>query len=149
MLFIRDGMVISFSLRRPTVSNDSTKKDSYVFIELKEFVEDLSGESEKNVKRDDRFILISPSQLSKFLLLNPKSYVESKGLDNINFHQKFRDLVINQLKDNKYLFTLEVFPKAEEGQASEKLISQIELNPEDVALLKKFINNCIDELLNL
>mmetsp|Transcript_6796 Transcript_6796/g.7050 ORF Transcript_6796/g.7050 Transcript_6796/m.7050 type:complete len:249 (-) Transcript_6796:94-840(-) len=148
VMFIRDGMVISFVTRKTPTVNPSTpgvQKDSYVFVEIREYLEEINSQQE----RDPRFLLIKPQQLSKFLLLKPKSYVDPRGLDTITFQQKYRNLTVNQMKDNKYLFTLEVFPKVEEGDTSDKIISQIELNPEDVALLLKFIDIAIEELLNL
>jgi hypothetical protein len=69
------------------------------------------------------------------------------------FNQKFRTLDIEQTKDNKYLVTLKILPKppndepvdtdnpkVNKSTTQNSIISQIELNPEDIVILQKFIN---------
>ena len=52
---------------------------------------------------------------------------------------------IQQNQDNTYTFTLKVLPKLDSEEANQNnptttLVSQIELNPEDIIVLQKFIN---------
>lgn len=73
-------------------------------------------------------------------------------------YQKYRTLDIQQTPDNKYTFTLKVIPKTDiqtndmnqsnSDPNNSPLVSQIELNPEDIIILQKFVNKCLDELLN-
>jgi len=52
---------------------------------------------------------------------------------------------IHQNPDNKYTVTLKVIPKVDSEPSSQNnptttLVSQIELNPEDIIILQKFVN---------
>jgi hypothetical protein len=65
--------------------------------------------------------------------------------------QKFRTLDLHQSPENNYIVTLKILPKSENGatQEANPIVSQIELNPEDIIIIQKFISRCIDELLNI
>ena len=66
--------------------------------------------------------------------------------------QKFRTLDFHQSPENNYVVTLRILPKTDDSgftQEANAIVSQIELNPEDVIIIQKFINRCIDELLNI
>lgn len=136
--FTRDGMNLVCSIKRNTVDD----KLPYMTFEIKEKEErnnDLKSEGEPLVN-NPRFILINSYQISKILLLNPSAVVGDK-LEQISFVQKNRTLNINQQKDNKYVFTLELHM---EGQ--EKTTSQVELNPEDMLFIKLFTQSNFNEL---
>jgi hypothetical protein len=65
---------------------------------------------------------------------------------------KYRSLEIAQTSENKYVLTLKVFPKSENSIPSEEsppIASQIELNPEDMLMMNKFLDKWLDELLNI
>ncbi len=65
---------------------------------------------------------------------------------------KFRNLEIAQTAENKYILTLKVLPKAENSiqiQESPPIVSQIELNPEDLLMMNKFLDKWLDDLLNI
>lgn len=156
LAFLRDGMIVSFSSsgRKEYAQPGQKAISGYVYVELKEFTEDLfQGNQNKNVEKEQRFIVINQIHLSKFLLLNPRSYYDKTKKDFIVFTQKFRNMSINQTEDNKYTLSMEIFPKVDEntGEVSkeEKIMSQIELNPEDVALLKVYIESWLKDLLNI
>ncbi len=60
-----------------------------------------------------------------------------------------------QTIDNKYILTLKVIPKPEQNSnenpnfnnQNSQIVSQVELNAEDIVLIKKFIDKCINELM--
>lgn len=62
-----------------------------------------------------------------------------------------------QTIENKYILTLKVLPKPEQNQnqsenpnfnnPTTQIVSQVELNAEDIVLIKKFIDKCINELM--
>ncbi len=136
--FTRDGMNLVCSVKKNTVDD----KLPYMTFEIKEKEErnnDIKTEGEPLVN-NPRFILINAYQISKILLLNPSAVVGDK-LEQISFVQKNRTLNINQQKDNKYVFTLELHM---EGQ--EKTTSQVELNPEDMIFIKLFTQSNFNEL---
>lgn len=136
--FTRDGMNLVCSIKRNTVDD----KLPYMTFEIKEKEErtnDIKSEGEPLVN-NPRFILINSYQISKILLLNPTAVVGDK-LEQVSFVQKNRTLNINQQKDNKYVFTLELHM---EGQ--EKTTSQVELNPEDMLFIKLFTQGNFNEL---
>lgn len=59
----------------------------------------------------------------------------------LDIDQKFRSFEIQQSTENKYIVTLKVTPKNENGEmTSQGITSQIELNPEDIILIQKFAN---------
>jgi len=152
LAFLRDGMVITFSSSGKKDSSVS-KNSGYVYVELKEFSEDMyqQGQSQQKQEREQRFIVINQLQLSKFLLLNPRTYVKKEALDYLQFVQKFRTFTIQQNMENKYKLTMEIFNKDENNEVSseDKIISHIELNPEDVALLKVYLDCWIKDILNI
>lgn len=156
LAFLRDGMIVSFSSsgRKEYTQPGQKAISGYVYVELKEFTEDLfQGNQNKNIEKEQRFIVINQIHLSKFLLLDPRSYFDKSKKDLIVFTQKFRNMTINQTDDNKYTLAMEIFPKVDEitGEVSkeEKIMSQIELNPEDIALLKVYIESWLKDLLNI
>ncbi len=152
LAFLRDGMVITFS--------SSGKKDmavsknsGYVYVELKEFSEDLyqTGQNQQKTEKEQRFIVINQLHLSKFLLLHPRTYVKKEALDFLQFTQKFRTFTIQQNMENKYKLTMEIFNKDENNEVinDDKIVSHIELNPEDIALLKLYLDYWIKDILNI
>jgi len=54
--------------------------------------------------------------------------------------------MIQQTHENKYIFTIKISEKQEEGSMKlpndkqKFVISQIDLNPEDIIVLQKFVN---------
>lgn len=148
--FLRDGMFLSFSLKRGIsgTTSPTNKKDSYIFCELREFTEDFS--STANQPKDQRFILLNLQSLSKFLLLRPRAYRKNPSeLDRIDFLQKYRELSIEERIDSKYLVTITVQPRSDNELAAEKIKSHIDLNPEDILLVKKFMGNCLEEMIGI
>ena len=133
MAFIRDGMILSFSLS----NSDNKDKFPYMFVDLKEF-----DENSTQNQKDERFVIIKKNRISQFLLLHPKAKVDSNNLEIIEFDSQYRKLTINQLKDNKYLVTLEVTPK----EGAEKITSQIELHAAEIVILKMFAQKCIEKI---
>lgn len=137
--FTRDGMNLVCNVKRNTVDD----KLPYISFEIKERTEEKPNEIKSDgepLVNNQRFILINSFQLSKILLLNPKATVGDK-LEQISFVQKNRTLNINQQKDNKYVFTLELHM---EGQ--EKTTSQVELSAEDMLFIKLFVQSNFNEL---
>lgn len=155
--FLRDGMILTFSIKRPGPSTNLTpnqKRDGYVFVDIKEFVEGETYNSYNSIEqnkqeRDVRFIILNPTTLTKILLLDPKIFITpNQLLQEVEITQKGRQLLISQNKNNKYEFVLEIITRDESG-AENKINSQIELNPEDIVLLKIFVESCIRELINI
>jgi hypothetical protein len=147
--FIRDGMVLSFQIKR-----GQTRKETYIWIELREFSEQLQGYQET---KDQRFLSLTSMNMCKFLLLKPSTKAEK--LESIEFNYRFRDLKITQTKENKYLFKLSVSTRPEGSQINDvsnpevvperNLFSQIELLPEDIVLLKIYAEYAVKDLNNL
>lgn len=107
--------------------------------------------------KDPRFIILKGISLAKFLLLSPKCTVNKEQLQSVYMGSKFRNLEIQQNLENKYNVTLKVMPKSESDQLNSnevqdnpanQLISQIELNAEDIVILQKFVDVAINELMN-
>jgi hypothetical protein len=69
--------------------------------------------------------------------------------------QRFRQIEFEQNKDNRYTVTVTIRTENNQemievpGEKISQIISRIELNPEDIIIIQKFVNMCIDELLNL
>ena len=104
---------------------------------------------------------MNPFACAKVLLLDPKSF-NPKDLQRVGMHinkligmtTKHRLLEIEQTSDKKYTISLTVSQDKDEmfevpNERSNQIISHIELNPEDIIIIQKFLNKCIDNLLNL
>ena len=62
----------------------SNKNEGYVYVELREFTDNFMNDRNSNTK-DPRFILLKGISLANFLLITPKSRVESNNqLDKIS-----------------------------------------------------------------
>jgi hypothetical protein len=70
--------------------------------------------------------------------------------------QKFREFHIEQEKDNKFTCTIIITNTTDQkvtdevpGEKATQLISNIELNPEDIVILQKFMNVLSNFMLDL
>lgn len=141
--FFRDGMVLTFSLRKAENPDQNISKDSNVFVELREYTENMNAEYVK----DHRFFVINTNNFLRLLLLKPSCVVDNKNLQKIEFSTKLRKFEFEQTKENKYVVSLEVNPK--DDQTFEKINSKIELLPEDILLIQKFMENSVQQIFNL
>jgi hypothetical protein len=127
-------------------------------IDIREYTENFS----KNFDKNSRFIGLKSYNLAKLLLIDPKKFnkkdLQRVGKNNIlnilEIAGKSKLLVIEQNEENKYLCTITVYEedntKGKGPPKEEKSIaSSIDLNPEDMILIQKFVNFSIDELLQL
>jgi hypothetical protein len=128
-----------------------------LFIELHEQQESPTTQQEEGKAKDQRFILLNPISSAKLLLLDPK-LCNPNDLQTIEIAQRFRVLEVQQMEDKKFTVTIKVAQNINKsgeilddvpGEKSNMLISHIELNPEDIILMQKFVNMCIDDLLNI
>ena len=120
-----------------------------MFCELHEWSENYHEERklENDGNKDQRFILMNAIVCGKFLLLDPK-VCNPKDLQRVEFTQKARQLEVQQTEDKKYIFTIKIIQSRKgddvvdevPGEKSNMLISSIELNPEDIIILQKFVN---------
>lgn len=151
--FLRDGMLISFSLTRNFVDLQNRRKDGYIYIELKEFVE-AAKEDELGAKKDERFVILSAAPLGKLLLLHPKSKADVNNLEHVEVNHKYREISVHQTPENKYIFKVAVASKEvidttkqdENAKVEKNLTSQIELNAEDIVFLQLFVKGAIEQL---
>lgn len=134
--FLRDGMIVTFS-----AVPRKTESKGYVYFEIKEFSEEMRKDDEK----EKRNFLINQNQISKFLLLNPKSYVKENERDLIEFKLRNKYLKIEQTKQNKYLLSIEI--NEEVDSQINKIHSTVELNPEDIALFKYYLSNWLKKII--
>jgi hypothetical protein len=139
LIFNRDGMILNLQLVKKVLfsltlkapdSQSQYNNDGYVYIEIKEAVEKF----DPNVK-NSRYIVLGLQRLPKLTLLEPRLTIDNmSNLTKMMFMNKGKELTVEQTSDNKYNFEIKV---TEEERI---IISNIELNPEDVVLVKKFVN---------
>jgi len=150
--FNRDGMNIAFNLRRPMENFQNSgpgRREPFVILEIKEFEEEIPV-NRMGEEKNQRFMILNGTSLAKILLLNPKTTVNENDLQSINVNQRFRNLTVTlQQETNKYLFELECIPREDDNRLTERIVSQVELLPEDIVLIQKFFNNCLETILNL
>jgi len=148
-------MKLTFYLKRSSPNADN-KNDGYLFVELKEYSEDdYEKKKIEGEEKDQRFIVLKGISCGKFRLLDPKM-CNPNDLQRIEFVERHRKLEVQQTEDKKYTFTIKILSKESDsivdevpGEKSNMIISGIELNPEDIVILRMFVKTCIGELLNL
>lgn len=154
VIFIKDGMMITFSFSRNFVNLQNQRRDGYIHVEIKEATELNQSTEEVGAKREERFIILNAIPLTKLLLLTPKLKVDTNNLNSININHKFRELTISETAENKYLFKVSVASKdqIEAGKADEKLevtksiVGQIEITPEEFLYFQLFAKSCVEQI---
>ena len=110
---------------------------------------DRQKEKEGSVAKDQRFILFNAISSAKLLLIDPRIF-DPRNLQTVDYSQKYRSLQVQQTEENKFLVTIKVVesPSKEGGEAVDEVpgekskvtISSLELNPEDIIIMQKFVD---------
>ena len=105
---------------------------------MKEFDENWQNANER---KNPRFFIMNPVNLSKMMLFNAQ--FGSPAKQEIEFSQRHRALRVYRGSDGKFVFKLRVEKKEDESNSSDfgdanVLDSEVEVNPEDMVLIQKF-----------
>jgi hypothetical protein len=132
--FYRDDMVISLQMYKKVVPKYSNTfiGDGYVYIEIKE----KDTKYEYGGPKNPRAIVLSPNDIAKILLLQPRSYVDEDVFEKITLLKKNRSLIISQTISNTYEFKIKV---TDPNNSNMTISSSIELNAEDIIILKLYM----------
>jgi hypothetical protein len=110
------------------VQSNAIYNSGYVFFEMKESFEKYNPGDKNN-----RTIVLGINHLSKMMLFEPKLKIDNfSNLSKVMMLNKHKELFIEHTSDNRYNFEIKV------TESDTTVISNIELLPEDMILIKKY-----------
>jgi hypothetical protein len=133
LYFYRDDMKMTIQLYKKIDPENlySFVGNGYVYIELME----NDAKYEFGGVKNPRHLVLTPYDIAKILLLQPKSYVDKDALEKITIAKRVRWLEISQTIINTYEFRIRV----NDPDTNTVVMSSLELNSEDIIMLKMYL----------